>query len=68
MKFNLRQEIAMWVLGLPWACLGFITIVSDGVDNLLVNVAMELVLLVPISLILFSLRTRRKPEVKKATE
>jgi len=52
-KINLRQEIAMWVLGLLWT--GFVFAAygdSSGWP--------ALALLVPISLIVFSLRDRKE--------
>ena len=63
MRINLRQEIAMWVLGLLWtglALFGFASVGTD-VDALLVFLPVPLVLLAPICLIVFSLRDRKKP-------
>ena len=59
MKINLRQEIAMWVLGLLWTALGIAVFNRSGEAG---NIALQLILLVPVCLIIFSLRTRRKPD------
>lgn len=64
MKINLRQEIAMWVLGLLWAGGAFVGIgiqagSSGDIHDVLAVVAMSLVSLVPIGLIIFSLRDRK---------
>lgn len=63
MKINLRQEIAMWVLGLLWTALGFAALISGPVtlENAGVTMFIQLNLLVPVCLIIFSLRTRHKP-------
>jgi hypothetical protein len=64
MKINLRQEIAMWVLGLLWTGLAFeILVVSAGsadIGNVLQEIAFLLALLVPVCLIVFSLRDRAR--------
>lgn len=60
MKINLRQEIAMWGLGLLWtglALFGFVSVGAD-VNAMLAFLPIMLVLLVPISLTIFSLRDR----------
>jgi hypothetical protein len=67
MKINLRQEVALWVLGLPWSVVAFIGIASqtDGerdLQSVIAVVALSLVSLVPIFLIIFSLRSREKPD------
>jgi hypothetical protein len=62
MNINLRQEIAMWGLGLLWtglALFGFVSVGTD-VNASLAFLPIVLVLLVPISLIIFSLRDRKK--------
>jgi len=59
MKINLRQEIAMWVLGLLWTGLA---LRAWGVQQPNTGeILAMLVLLVPASLIIFSLRDRKKP-------
>jgi hypothetical protein len=61
LKINLRQEIAMWVLGLLWTALGIS--VMDSMHEPMAAVQGFTVLflaLVPIGLILFSLRDRKK--------
>ena len=61
MRINLRQEIAMWVLGLAWVALAFFGLSSShGVVDILEVVVFLLVLLVPVVLIIFSLRDRQK--------
>jgi hypothetical protein len=62
MKINLRQEIAMWALGLLWTGLALFGLVSADTDvnAILVFLPIVLVLLVPICLIIFSLRDREK--------
>lgn len=65
MKINLRQEIAMWVLGLPWAVLSFFGILtnSDGdLQNVVAAIAVSLVSLVPVCLVIFTLRDRKKAD------
>ncbi len=57
MKINLRQEIAMWVLGLLWTY--SILIAYGHVGDW--SGWPPLALLVPASLIIFSLRDRKKP-------
>jgi drug/metabolite transporter (DMT)-like permease len=62
MKINLRQEIAMWVLGLLWTGLAFAALAgSADIGNVLQEIALLLALLVPACLIVFSLRDRKKP-------
>jgi hypothetical protein len=62
MKINLRQEIAMWALGLLWTGLGLFGFVSVGADvnAMLAFLPIVLVLLVPICLTIFSLRDRKR--------
>jgi hypothetical protein len=65
MKINLRQEIAMWVLGLLWTGLGLTALIEAGTLGETVGTALGIflplrVLLVPIFLIIFSLRDRAK--------
>jgi membrane protein DedA with SNARE-associated domain len=61
MRINLRQEIAMWVLGLLWTGLSVIGLIdAREVSGVLQVAAVLLVLLVPIFLIVFSLRDRKK--------
>jgi len=62
MKINVRQEIAMWVLGLLWTALGFAVFVHDEPGHVVGNIVIQLILLVPMCLIIFSLRTRHKPD------
>jgi hypothetical protein len=58
MKINLRQEIAMWVLGLLWTGLALASLHSEsGLGDMLG----PLISLVPAWLIVFSLRDRKKP-------
>ena len=59
MKINLRQEIAMWVLGLLWTGLALRAwgVQQPGLGDILGI----LVLLVPLGLIIFSLRDRKEP-------
>jgi hypothetical protein len=62
-KINLRQEIAMWVLGLLWTALGFAVFIHSGAESwesLAGEIIIQFVLLVPVWLIIFSLRTRHK--------
>jgi hypothetical protein len=62
MKINLRQEIVMWVLGLLWtgfALFGFDSVGADA-NSMLLFLPTLLVLLVPICLVIFSLRDREK--------
>jgi len=61
MKINLRQEIAMWVLGLLWTALGIGVFGHDEPDRVAGNIVIQLILLVPACLIIFSLRTRPNP-------
>jgi hypothetical protein len=68
MKINLRQEIAMWVLGLLWTALGIAVLVSDPSERVAGNIVILLILLVPVFLIIFSLRTRYEPEHTKHDE
>jgi hypothetical protein len=62
MRINLRQEIAMWVLGGGWTGLALRAFMSNSKpgDALIVFVV-EFVLLMPIFLVIFSLRDRGKP-------
>jgi hypothetical protein len=62
MKVNLRQEIVMWVLGLVWtgfALFGFDSVGADA-NAMLIFLPTLLVLLVPVCLVIFSLRDRKK--------
>jgi hypothetical protein len=60
MSINMRQEIAMWVLGLLWTGFAFFLLASTNLkDDVGVPFSL-IVLLVPASLILFSLRDREK--------
>jgi hypothetical protein len=68
LKINVRQEIAMWVLGLLWTALGFAVFTHSGSESwegLVGDIVVQLVLLVPVCLIIFSLRTRQKPDHTK---
>jgi hypothetical protein len=58
-KINLRQEIAMWVLGLAWTVLALNA--WGRMQPSLGDILTVLVLLVPMCLIVFSLRERKKP-------
>jgi len=61
MKINLRQEIAMWVFGLLWAGIALRSLMdSHEIGNVAQAAVLSLVLLVPIFLIIFSLRDRKK--------
>jgi len=66
MKINLRQEIAMWVLGLAWTGLGLLCLVEMAgtvgfqLKDLLFGPVLLFILLVPIFLVIFSLRDRKK--------
>jgi hypothetical protein len=62
MKINLRQEIAMWVLGLLWTGLA-LRMMADNVEiaGVVQEIALLLALLIPMGLIVFSLRDRNKP-------
>jgi hypothetical protein len=61
-KINLRQEIAMWVLGLLWTGMAFLSLLdSREIGNVVQAIAIPLALLVPMCLIVFSLRDRKKP-------
>jgi hypothetical protein len=59
MKINLRQEIALWVLGLLWTGIGILGF-ADEAGSVVQVAGILLVLLVPIFLIVFSLRDRKK--------
>ena len=61
MKINLRQEIAMWVLGLLWTGLA-LRMMADNVEiaGVVQEIALLLALLIPMGLIVFSLRDRKK--------
>ena len=55
----------MWVLGLLWTGLGLAAVVgteSEGLEGAAFTIVMLLILLVPVCLIIFSLRTRHKPD------
>ncbi len=54
MRVNLKQEIALWVLGLFWGFVVWFVYPKD--------ITFVLVLLVPLFLILFSLRDRTKSD------
>ena len=56
MKINGRQEIAMWVLGLLWTGIGLLAL-KDSNEWGEVAVIL-LILLVPLGLVVFSLRDR----------
>ncbi len=58
MKINLRQEIAMWVLGLLWTGLAFM-VSAERPEPGLGEILAVLVLLIPAGLIIFSLRDRK---------
>jgi hypothetical protein len=60
MRINLRQEIAMWVLGMIWTVLGFASLLGSNEWGLVQSFMMQIVLLVPMFLIVFSLRDRKK--------
>ena len=63
MKINLRQEIAMWVLGLLWTGLALISLMGRAdIEIVVQSIAILLALLVPMCLIVFSLRDRKKPD------
>ena len=62
MKINLRQEIAMWVLVLLWCGVAFLFLMhSADIADVVQAIAILLALLVPMCLIVFSLRDRKKP-------
>ena len=62
MKINLRQEIAMWVLGLLWTGVAFRSMMDNvEIAGVVQEIAFLLALLVPMGLIVFSLRDRNKP-------
>jgi len=57
MKINLRQENAMWVLGLLWTGLGLAAVVGterEGLEGAAFTIVMLLILLVPVCLIIQS--------------
>jgi hypothetical protein len=57
MKINLRQEIAMWALGLLWTGLGLAAVVGterEGLEVAAFTIVMLLILLVPVCLIIQS--------------
>jgi hypothetical protein len=62
MKINGRQEIAMWVLGLLWSGIGFLSLRGSDEWGLVQAALILLVLLVPVGLVVFSLRDRKKPD------
>ena len=52
----------MWVLGLLWTALAFFGLThGSGIENVVATLCALLVLLVPICLLIFSLRDREKP-------
>ena len=52
----------MWVLGLLWTGLAFRTLLDNAeIAGVVEDIAILLALLVPMCLIVFSLRDRRKP-------
>ncbi len=61
MRINLRQEIAMWVLGTIWTVLGCASLLGSNEWGLVQSFMVQIVLLVPMFLIVFSLRDRKKP-------
>jgi hypothetical protein len=61
MRINLRQEIAMWVLGIIWTVLGWFSLLGSNEWGLVQSFMVQIVLLVPMFLIVFSLRDRKKP-------
>jgi hypothetical protein len=60
MKINSRQEIAMWVLGLLWTGFAFLALSQPAAISGS-TVAIMFIFLIPIALVLFSLRDRNKP-------
>ncbi len=58
MKINLRQEIAMWVLGLLWTGLALASLHNE---TSLGDMLGPLISLVPACLIVFSLRDCKNP-------
>jgi len=60
MRVNLRQEIAMWVLGIIWTVLGWFSLLGSNEWGLVQSFIVQIVLLVPMFLIVFSLRDRKK--------
>lgn len=65
MRINLRQEIAMWVLGLLWTAttlFGLTDASTESAGGVWQVWFVLLALLVPICLIVFSLRDRKKPD------
>jgi len=72
MKINLRQEIAMWVLGLLWTGLGLAAVVGterEGLEGAAFTIVMLLILLVPVLIIqsshpLTNRTAMRKPETR----
>ena len=62
MKINLRQEIAMWVLGLSWTAIGILSL-KELLEEPVAAISIPLVLLVPIFLLIFSLRDREKSDL-----
>jgi hypothetical protein len=52
----------MWVLGLLWTGMAFLSLLdSREIGNVVQAIAIPLALLVPMCLIVFSLRDRKKP-------
>ena len=65
MKINLRQEIAMWVLGLLWTGLGLAAVGGterEGLEGAAFTIVMLLILLVPVCLIIQSSHPPHKPD------
>jgi hypothetical protein len=60
MKINLRQEIAMWVLGLFWTWLGFMSLIDPKDQPFGLRILPMVIVLVPIFLVIFTLRDRHK--------
>ena len=56
MKINARQELAMWILGLLWTVIGLLAL-KDSTEWGEIAVIL-LILLVPLGLVVFSLRDR----------
>jgi hypothetical protein len=62
MKSNWQQESAMWLLGLLCTGFAFFGIThGSGIVNVFATLVILLVLLVPMCLVIFSLRDRNKP-------
>jgi hypothetical protein len=52
----------MWVLGLLWSGIGFLSLRGSDEWGLVQAALILLVLLVPVGLVVFSLRDRKKPD------